>query len=176
MSDRTDGTHKLLFRAKTGGLKVYLRRLFADRALHVMILPSVILVIALQYLSIYGIIIAFKRYDIVDGFMGSPWAGQNGFEHFIDFFRSPDSALVIKNTVLIAILKLALLSFPPVILAMLLNEVRVKSAQKIFQTISYLPHFVMWVVVAGIIQTLLNVYYGPVNQFLLQGHYQNFDG
>ena len=51
---------------------------------------------------------------------------------------------------------------------MLLNEVRVKSAKKIFQTISYLPHFVMWVVVAGIIQTVLNVYYGPVNQFLLQ--------
>jgi putative aldouronate transport system permease protein len=104
----------------------------------------------------------------VRGFLGSDWASNHGFEHFIDFFKSPDSGLVIRNTVAIALLKLAILSFPPVILAILLNEVGSTRLRKLFQTISYLPHFVAWVVVAGMIQTLLNVNEGPVNQILMR--------
>ena len=144
------------------------KRLVKYRVLMLMVLPTVALVLAFQYMSMYGIIIAFKRYSPYKGFLGSPWAKSSGFEHFIDFFKSPDSGLVIRNTVVIALLKLAILSFPPVILAIMLNEINIPWLRKSFQTVSYLPHFVAWVVVAGMIQTALNINFGPVNQFLMR--------
>jgi putative aldouronate transport system permease protein len=116
----------------------------------------------------YGVIIAFKRYSVFKGYMGSPWAEQWGFEHFIDFFTSPDAGLVIRNTVTIALLKLALLSLPPVILAMLLNEIRIPGFKRSIQTLSYLPYFIAWVVLGGMIRTILDVNFGPLNVFLIR--------
>ncbi len=97
----------------------------------------------------------------------SPWASHAGFEHFVDFFRAPNAFRVLRNTVAIALLKLAFLSLPPMVLAILLNEIRVMAFKRISQTISYLPHFISWVVIGGIIYDLLNPSRGLLNKLLL---------
>ena len=102
------------------------RRKWADQGihmLHLMILPSLLATILFNYLPLYGIVIAFKRYDVFTGIWASPWAFNGGFEHFIDFFKAPNFSVVLRNTLVISVLKLGLLSLPPVMLALMLNEV-----------------------------------------------------
>lgn len=143
-------------------------RLTRDRMLHLMVLPSIVVTIVIFYFPMYGIVIAFKDYNIFKGILASPWASSHGFEHFIDFFNAPNSLQIIRNTVVIALLKLGFLSFPPVILALVLNEIRLLSFKKISQTISYLPHFISWVVIGGIMFNVLNTDTGPLNHLLMK--------
>lgn len=119
------------------------------------------------YVPMYGVLIAFKRYNLFQGILGSPWAANFGFEHFIDFFKTPESYPVMRNTIVIALLKLVLTSIPPVILAIILNEVRNMAFKKVTQTISYLPHFVSWAVVGGLVFNFLDPTSGPLNNVLL---------
>ena len=149
------------------GLPSLRERLARERSLHLMVLPSILVAVVIHYLAMYGLVIAFKRYDIFQGILASPWASHGGFEHFIDFFRAPNAFRVLRNTVAIALLKLAFLSLPPMILAILLNEIRVMAFKRISQTISYLPHFISWVVIGGIIYDLLNPSRGLLNKLLL---------
>ena len=136
--------------------------------LHLMILPSLLATIAFNYLPLYGIVIAFKDYDVFTGIWASPWASNNGFEHFIDFFNAPNFAVVLRNTLVISALKLGLLSLPPVALALMLNEVSRRGFKKTTQTVSYLPHFVSWVVVGGMISNFLRpTESSPLNALLL---------
>lgn len=143
-----------------------IKKLKKEKEIHLMILPSLIVVILMAYFPMYGIIIAFKKYDLFKGFLKSPWASSNGFEHFIDFFNSPFFSTVITNTIIIAALKLTLLALPPVILAVMLNEIRHSGFKRISQTISYLPHFISWIILGGIIYNLFSLN-GPVNMLLL---------
>ena len=90
------------------------RRQWADRGIHVlhlMILPSLLATIVFNYFPLYGITIAFKRYDVFTG-IASPWATNGGLEHFIDFFKAPNFMVVLRNTLVISVLKLGLLSLP----------------------------------------------------------------
>ena len=136
--------------------------------LHLMILPSLLATIAFNYLPLYGIITAFKRFDVFIGIWASPWAYNNGFEHFIDFFSAPNFAVVLRNTLVISVIKLGLLSLPPVALALMLNEVTHRGFKKTAQTVSYLPHFVSWVVVGGMISNFLRpTESSPLNALLL---------
>ena len=147
------------------------RRAWADRGihmLHLMILPSLLATILFNYLPLYGIIIAFKRYDVFTGIWASPWAFNNGFEHFIDFFKAPNFSVVLRNTLVISALKLGLLSLPPVLLALMLNEVIQPGFKKTVQTVSYLPHFISWVVVGGMMYNFLRpTPESPFNALLL---------
>ena len=143
-----------------------LRLFVTQKTLHLMILPAFISVIVFAYFPLYGLIIAFKNFNVFDGVVGSPWARNGGLEHFIDFFKFPGTGIVIRNTIVIALLKLAFLSFPPVILAVLLNEVPGLGFKKLTQTISYLPHFISWVVIGGLIYNFLSPSFGPVNDIL----------
>jgi putative aldouronate transport system permease protein len=107
----------------------------------------------------YGIIIAFKKYNIVKGITGSPWVG---FKHFKKFILDPYFWKLVRNTLLINIYGL-LWGFPaPIILALVLNEVRMQSLKRFIQNVSYLPHFISTVVVCGIIVNFLAID-GPVN-------------
>jgi putative aldouronate transport system permease protein len=136
-----------------------------------MILPSVILIILFSYFPLYGIIIAFKNFDIFEGILKSPLAREFGFEHFIDMFADPYFLLVIRNTVVISLLKLLFLSIPPVALAIMMNEIAAKRFKKITQTISYLPHFVSWIIIGGMMLTFLApVDDSPLNKVLLGLH------
>lgn len=132
-----------------------------------MILPALIIAVVFYYFPMYGIIIAFKDFDIFSGITTSPWASQHGFEHFYDLFKTPGFFNVLKNTVIIAILKLGFMMWPPVVLAIVLNEVNNMSFKRVTQSISYLPHFISWVVLGGIFYNILNPSNGPVNEILM---------
>lgn len=113
-----------------------------------MALPVVIWYIIFHYVPMYGIVIAFKSYSPMKGILGSKWIG---LLHFKDFFNSYYAWRVIRNTLLINIYQL-IFGFPaPIILALLLNEVRNNVFKRTVQTVSYLPHFVSMVVICGLI-------------------------
>lgn len=116
--------------------------------LYLMILPVVAYYVVFAYTPMYGAIIAFKNYRIVDGFLGSSWVG---FDHFISFFNSYYFRRLLTNTLLINLYML-LFSFPaPIIFALLINEIRVNLFKRFVQTITYLPHFISMIVICGMI-------------------------
>lgn len=131
-------------------------------SLILMFLPGFVLFILFHYVPMYGITIAFKNFHLLDGIWGSPWAG---LEHFRRLFAGADFTRAFRNTVIIAVLKLAITFPAPVILAILLNEVRQKFARRVIQTVSYLPYFFSWVILGGILFTVLGSD-GIVNQWL----------
>ncbi|MFC4777093.1 ABC transporter permease [Paenibacillus sp. GCM10023252] len=129
-----------------------------------MIWPAIVLVFVFSYLPMYGSLTAFQNYNLFKGFWDSPWVGTM---HFEMFFQSPEFWLIMRNTICISLLKL-LITFPaPIMLALMLNEVRHMFFKRIIQTISYLPHFLSWVIVAGFVGSMLSVDNGSVNILLL---------
>ncbi|MEN6314225.1 MAG: ABC transporter permease subunit [Clostridiaceae bacterium] len=115
---------------------------------YIMAVPVVLYYLIFYYEPMYGALIAFKNFSPGKGILGSPWAG---FKHFEMFFNSYYFERLIKNTLLINVYGV-MFAFPaPIILALLLNEVRCNSYKRLVQTVSYLPHFVSLVVIAGMI-------------------------
>jgi putative aldouronate transport system permease protein len=139
-------------RVPRAGLLPFLKRdLLRHRYVYLMLLPVVAYYVIFNYMPMYGTLMAFQDYSLAKGVRGSPMAAAHGFEHFIRFFQSPYFSRVTLNTLYLNLLSLAF-GFPaPVILALLLNEVRGKPFKRTVQTISYLPFFISMVVVAGII-------------------------
>lgn len=118
--------------------------------MYVMVLPVIIFYVLFSYKPMYGALIAFKDYRPALGFSGSPWVG---VENFSRFFNGIYFGRLVKNTILLSFFNL-LFGFPaPIILALMLNEVRNEKFKSFVQTITYLPHFISLVVVAGIITT-----------------------
>lgn len=133
------------------------------RSLVFLALPGIIFFIIFKYIPIYGVTIAFKSFNFKQGIIGSPWIG---FEHFLRLFGSPDFYIILRNTVWISFLKL-LFGFPaPIILAILLNEIRSRIFKKTIQTISYLPYFLSWIVISGLLVEMLSPSRGVVNYIL----------
>ena len=115
---------------------------------YLMVLPSIVLIFFFCYIPMYGVLMAFENYRPQLGVLGSEWVG---LYHFKDFFTSPHSLNVLRNTVVISVYSL-LVGFPfPIILALLLNEVRCQAYKRTVQTISYMPYFISMVVMCGII-------------------------
>ena len=111
------------------------------------------LLVVFKYIPIYGVIIAFKDFNFQRGMLHSPW---NNFEHFRWLFQDPFFYRTLFNTFYISVLRI-IFSFPaPIILALLLNEVRLTPFKRITQTVSYLPHFISWVILAGILTEVLS--------------------
>ncbi|WP_197479934.1 ABC transporter permease [Paenibacillus swuensis] len=129
-----------------------------DRYLYLMLLPTLLLVFFFSYLPMPGLVVAFMDWDIFDQFR-SEWVG---FANFERLFQVPAFSQAIWNTLWISILSLAV-GFPvPIIFALLINEVRVKYFKRFVQTVSYLPHFLSWIAVVGILYTIF-AKYGIVN-------------
>ena len=142
-----------------GSRGTFLKEVYRHREYLLLLLPALIIFILFRYIPMAGIVIAFKKYTIVGGLFGSPWVG---FTYFERLFASEKFYQVLWNSIRISFLKIAI-GFPgPIIFALLLNEVRQVAWKKSFQTISYLPHFVSWVVVGGIVRDVLSVH-GVVN-------------
>ena len=119
-----------------------------NRSLYILVIPVLLFYILFHYKPMYGAIIAFKDYTPILGVKDSPWIG---FDNFIRFFKSVYFGRLIKNTILLSVYSL-IFGFPaPIILALLLNEVRNKRFKNLTQTITYLPHFISLIVVTGML-------------------------
>ena len=138
------------------------KRIVKYKALILMILPAVIFFAVFSYAPMYGVVLAFKDYSISKGIMGSEWVG---LYYFNRLFASERFWQVCANTLIISCLKLFFGFFPPIIFALLLNEIRTKWFKKLTQTASYLPYFISWIVLAGIIKEIFSAN-GVVNQIV----------
>ncbi|NSW89465.1 MAG: sugar ABC transporter permease [Firmicutes bacterium] len=139
------------------------KKYYRYRYFLLMLLPGLIHYIIFKYGPIYGVIIAFKDYRLVDGILASPWVG---LKHFKIMFGTSDVWQVFKNTLIISTYKL-IFGFPaPIILALLINEVQNIHFKKTIQTISYMPHFLSWVVLSGLLINFLSPSTGPINNLL----------
>lgn len=128
--------------------------------LTMLFIPAAVYYFIFHYVPIYGVLIAFKDYKFSLGIMGSPWVG---FDHFRELFGLGSFWQVFRNTILISCYKLVF-GFPaPIVFALLLNEIRLSIFKKFVQTISYFPHFLSWVVLAGLAIQFLSPSIGPVN-------------
>lgn len=129
----------------------------------IMFLPVLIFYITFKYAPIMGNVIAFKEYNFFDGILGSPWVGFHNFELL---FTQTQTVEIIRNTFMLSILQLVF-GFPaPIILAILLNEVRLMFFKRTIQTIVYIPHFFNWVIIGGMVLTLFSVETGFINQWV----------
>lgn len=134
-----------------------------DRELLLLFIPCILFYIIFRYGPLYGLIIAFKDYSVFSGVLGSEWAG---LKHFIKFFSNQDFWLLFRNTLLLGFYTLVF-GFPfPIILALLLNEVRVKWFKKSMQTLSYLPAFLSVVIISSMIIDFLSPNNGLLNQLI----------
>ena len=121
--------------------------------LDLMLLPVVAYYIIFSYAPMYGAIIAFQNYSPGKGISGSTWVGM---KHFIDFLTSPDFGRILKNTFHISISMLIFGFTTPIILALLMNELRQAGFKRFTQTISYMPHFRSVVVICGMIKDFVS--------------------
>lgn len=118
---------------------------------HAMLLPGVILVLIFSYIPMYGIVIAFQNYTPAGGF-SSPWVGLDNFKLV---FRQPNFIRTIWNTLYISVFKIIGGIVVPVTFALLLNEIRNDKVKRVFQTMIYMPNFLSWVILAGILNDFL---------------------
>ncbi|GAA3412513.1 ABC transporter permease [Paenibacillus hodogayensis] len=131
--------------------------------LYLMALPALIFLIVFKYVPMYGVVIAFKDYNIMQGVFHSKWIG---LQYFRELFAFDEFPRVIRNTLLISLMKLVV-GFPaPIILALLLNELRLEKFKRSVQTVTYIPHFISWVVIGGIAVDLLSPSSGIVNKLI----------
>ncbi len=136
----------------TSLIKIILKEVTSNKYLYIMALPVALYYLLFHYGPMYGAVIAFKDYNIAKGVLESPWVG---FKHFQTFFESRYFGRLMRNTFFISLEQL-IWGFPaPVLLALLLNEVRNKYFKRTVQTLSYLPHFISLVVIAGMIHDFM---------------------
>jgi putative aldouronate transport system permease protein len=139
-----------------------IRRL-RELPLHLMLLPSVIIIVIYSYGPILGSYIAFQKYKPAYGLFGSPWVGLDNFRFLLEI---PGSLQILWNTIYISFLKIIGMIIVPVTLALLLNEVGKSKIKRVIQTIIYLPNFLSWVILSGIIIEILSPSEGVVNQLI----------
>ena len=144
-------------------IKEFISTIYKNKFFYIILIPSIVLLLIFAYRPMYGIVIAFKNFSPRKGIMGSPWVGLENFERVfeLDMFWQ-----AFKNTIDINLLKLAF-GFPlSIVLAIMINAVKNKIFKNIVQTLVYLPHFVSWVVVAGIIFALFDERSGSLYRLL----------
>lgn len=118
-----------------------------------------------KYAPMVGLVIAFKQYGLADGIWGSPWTGLDNFNLL---FSNPQMVNIIRNTLVLSLLKI-IVGFPfPIMLALLLNEVKALWFKRVTQTLVYMPHFLNWVIIGGMVITLFSLESGMINQVLEQ--------
>jgi putative aldouronate transport system permease protein len=141
------------------------RRLRRNIWLYVMVLPGLLYFLIFKYAPMFGLIIAFQDFKPFKGIKGSEWVG---FEHFNRLFTEPDFLNILSNTLILFGFNL-LFYFPiPIVLALMLNELRMNSFKRLFQTLIYLPHFMSWVIIVSISYVMLTMDGGIVNAVLEQ--------
>lgn len=135
-----------------------------EKLLYMMAVPGVLFFIVFHYVPLYGILIAFKKYNLYQGFGGSEWIGLG---NFTKLFAMSGFTRALRNTVLISFYQLVFAFPAPIILAIMLNELRSMLYKKFVQTVIYLPHFVSWVVIAGIFYAFFSPSTGVIKSVAL---------
>lgn len=131
--------------------------------LHIMIMPGLLFVLVFSYGPMAGVSIAFQQFMLGKGMFGSEWIGLANFEYV---YSLPDTMRVIRNTVVISVMKIVAGQIAPIVTALLLNEVRKKLFKRTVQTMIYLPNFLSWVILSGILLEILSPTTGIVNDLL----------
>ncbi|MEC2324011.1 sugar ABC transporter permease [Lederbergia lenta] len=140
-----------------------IRRVKKNKLLYIMIFPGLLYFFIYKYIPMYGLVISFQDYKPYKGILGSDWVG---FEHFHRLFTEPAFWMIFKNTIILFGLNI-LIFFPiPIVLALMLNEVRLRAFQRTVQTLIYIPHFMSWVIIVSISYVLLTMDGGLVNGML----------
>jgi len=147
--------------------KTFWQKLKEQKELAIMIVPFILYEILFRYVPIFGWLIAFKDYQPFKGIIASDWVGLQNFKML---FAETEFWLALRNTLGISFLKLVTTFLAAVLFALMLNEVRNMAFKRTIQTISYLPHFVSWVVAASIVMTVLAPESGIFNQILFKLH------
>ncbi|WP_135550314.1 ABC transporter permease [Paenibacillus cymbidii] len=151
-----DGTRK---RSERRGWRLF--RTHLD--MYALLVPGLLFMLVFKYIPMYGVVIAFQNFNIFDGISGSPWVG---LEQFAKLVRSDEFFRVFRNTLLISLYKVVLLFPIPIVVALLLNEVAAMWFKRTVQTIIYLPHFLSWVIIAGLFINILSPSTGIVNALI----------
>ncbi|MBE9914663.1 sugar ABC transporter permease [Paenibacillus donghaensis] len=134
-----------------------------DRYLYLLALPGILFFVIFKYIPITNLIIGFQDYSPYLGITGSPWVG---FEHFTRFFSNPDFWMLLRNTMGISILNLIFFFPAPIILALMMNEVRNQIAKRTVQSLIYIPHFLSWVLIYGLTYLMFSQSEGLFNKLL----------
>ncbi|MBT2755606.1 ABC transporter permease [Mesobacillus foraminis] len=134
-----------------------------NKYLYLMIAPGLLYFIIFKYFPMGGLMIAFQDYQPFLGITGSPWAG---FKHFIRLFTEPTFFMLLSNTLFLFALNLFIFFPIPIILALMLNEVRLKMFKNAVQTVIYIPHFMSWVIIVSISYVFLTVDGGLINEMI----------
>lgn len=151
-------------RAGTPGARVR-RALHQYYPLYIMLIPGILWYALFCYGPMYGVQIAFKNFNIAKGIIGSPWADP-WYHNYEKFFNSIYCSRVIVNTLVISFLKILFGVWLPVLLAVLLNECRVSWFKRVIQTFTYMPHFLSWVIIYGILISLFSQSTGLINRYI----------
>lgn len=144
-----------------------MRRIWRKRVLYFIMVPSILYFICFKYLPMYGAIISFKNFSIRKGIIDSPWADP-WYKHFLQFFNSPYFSQLLSNTLIISFSKL-LVTVPFAMgFAIALSEISSVRYRRVVQTITYLPHFLSWVIIYGILSIMLSETSGLINYIIRQ--------
>nr|WP_039839643.1 ABC transporter permease subunit [Paenibacillus sonchi] len=134
-----------------------------NRDYYMLLIPGLLFLLLFKYTPLYGVLIAFQDFNIFDGIRGSEWVG---LEQFHKLVQSEEFGQVFMNTLLISVYKIVLLFPVPIVIALVLNEVRLMFFKRTIQTIIYLPHFLSWVIISGLFVTILSTSGGLVNNII----------
>jgi len=135
-----------------GGGRRIINRFGREWPMHLLILPALIVTAIFSYGPMYGLIMAFQDFSPVRGFSGSPWIGLDNFRWLFD---QPQFTRTIYNTLFISISKIVLGTLAAIIFSLLLNEIRISFCKRFFQTVVYIPNFISWIIMAGVLSTIL---------------------
>ncbi len=150
-----------------------LRQMLRDKWMYVLLTPGLLYFLVFKYLPMWGVLLAFKNYQPYLGFSKSEWVG---LEHFRILFANPEFGMLLENTLILSFYNLIFYFPAPIILALLLNEIRLSFFKRTIQTLVYVPHFISMVIVASLTYVFLTTEGGVVNEFLNQqiGHKIDF--
>lgn len=140
------------------------KNLKTDYMLCAMLVPAFIYLLIFEFLPLFGLIIGFQDFKLSKGVLNSKWIGLDNFTYIFTMY--PNFWRIVRNTVEIALLKLCFGFTAPIFVALMLHEVRNKAYKRIIQTLVYIPHFVSWVILAGVLRTMLDPGNGLINYLM----------
>ncbi len=160
MALRTQNTSPLPIQIRKTPLR---KRIYAYRYMYLLLSFVLVYFIVFKYVPMYGVQLAFKKFSYRRGILGSPWIGWTNFE---SLFRNAQFTRTISNTLIISFGRLMFTFFVPIVMAVLLNEIRCMPFKRVVQTVMYLPHFLSWVIISGIAYSLLSINGGFINKLI----------